>query len=82
MRQAFDLEVVVLIVGVENVVDVVPHLGFDLTAAVAEGQGEVWLAGLLGLDLFGDYHECRGDDFVFVAATVANIEILHGLREV
>ena len=61
--------------------DVVPHFGFDLAAAVGQGEGEVGLAGFLGLDLLGDDHESGGDDLVFVARAVANVEVLHAMSE-
>ena len=51
--EAFDLEEIVLLEGVENFLDVVPHFGFELAAAIAEGQGEIGLTGFLGLDLLG-----------------------------
>ena len=49
--EAFDLEEVILLESFENFLDVVPHFGFELAAAVAEGEREVRLAGLLGFDL-------------------------------
>ena len=68
--QALDLEEVILLEGVENFFDVVPHLGFDLAAAVAEGERQIGLAGFLGLDLLGDHDKSGGDDLVFVLGAV------------
>ena len=77
--QAFDFEKIVLLEGVEDFFDVVPHLGFELTAAVAEREGEVRLAGFLRLDLLGDHDKIGGDDFVFVADAIADVELFHDL---
>ena len=55
--QAFDLEEVVLLEGVEDFLDVVPHFGFELAAAVAERESQVRLASFLGLDLLADDDE-------------------------
>ncbi len=55
--EAFDFEEVVLLEGLEDFFDVVPHFGFELAAAVAESEGEVGLSGLLRLDLLGDNDE-------------------------
>src|SRR5581483_4762277 len=79
--QAFDLDEVILLEGFEDFLDVVPHFGFELSAAIAESQGDVRLACFFRLDLFCDYDECRGDDFVFVAQTVADEEVLHEKSE-
>ena len=49
-----------------SVFDVVPHLGLDLAGAVAEGERQVRLAGLLGLDLLRHHHEAGRDDLVFL----------------
>ncbi len=76
--EAFDLEEVVLLEGVENFFDVIPHFGFELAAAVAESEGEVRLSGFLGLDLLADDDEARGDDLVLVAGAIADVEIFHG----
>ena len=70
VEQAFDLEEVILLEGVDGVLDVVPHLGFDLAAAVAESQREVGFAGFLGLNLLGNDHETGSDDFVFVVIAI------------
>ena len=78
--QAFDLEEVVLLEGIEDFLDVVPHFGFELAAAIAESECEVRLAGFLGLDLLGDDDESRGDDFVFVPDAIADVEIFHAYR--
>ena len=80
--QALDLDEVVLIEGVDGILDVVPHLGFDVAAAIAEGQSQVGFTGLLGLDLLGNHHEARSDDLVFVLDAVGNEKFLHRLRPV
>ena len=49
--QALDLDEVVLLEGVDGVLDVVPHLGFDVAAAIAQGEGQVRLTAFLGFDL-------------------------------
>ena len=75
--EAFDLEEVILLEGVENFFDVVPHFGFELAAAVAESEREVGLAGFLGLDLLADDDEGGSDDLVFVARAIADVEVFH-----
>ena len=55
--EAFDLKEIVLLEGVEDFFDVIPHFGFELAAAVAESEREVGLAGFLGLDLLADDDE-------------------------
>ena len=80
--EALDFEEVVLLEGVEDLFDVVPHLGFELAAAIAESEREIGLAGLLGLDLLGDDYEAGGDDLVFVAGAVADVEIFHLLSSI
>ena len=75
--QAFDFEEVVLLEGIEHFFHVVPHLGFELAAAVAEGQGEIRLAGFFRFDLLADHDEVGGNDLVFVAGTVADVELFH-----
>src|ERR1700722_820029 len=77
--ETLDLEEIVLLEGLENLLDVVPHFGFELPGAVAESQREVGLAGFLGLDLLGDDDEAGSDDLVFLAGAVADIEIFHGV---
>ncbi len=64
--QPFDFQEVVLLEGVESLLDVVPHLGFDLAAAVAQSQREVRLTGFLWFDLLGDDYEAGSDDLIFV----------------
>ena len=66
--EAFDLEEVVLLEGLEDFLDVVPHFGFELAAAVAESECEVGLPGLLGLDLLDTTTKAGGDDLVFLRA--------------
>ena len=76
--QTLDFEEIILLERVENFLNVIPHLGFQLAAAVAERQGKIGLSGFLGLDLLGYDNKSRGDDFVFVADAIADIKILHG----
>src|SRR5882762_3112540 len=49
--EALNFEEVVLLEDVNELFDVVPHLGFDLAGAVAESERQIGLAGLLRLDL-------------------------------
>jgi hypothetical protein len=78
--QAFDLEKIVLLEGVEDLFHVVPHLGFEMAAAVAEGKCEVWLTALLRFDLLGNYDEAGGNDLVFVLDALTDVEIFHENR--
>ena len=55
--QALDFDEVVLLKGVDGIFDVVPHLGFEMAAAVAQGEGQIRLAALLGFDLPGNHHK-------------------------
>ena len=75
--EAFDFDEVVLVEGVKGVLNVVPHLGFELAAAVPEGEGEIGLAGLLRLNLLRDDHEAGSDDLVFLAGAVGDKEFFH-----
>src|SRR5579871_196690 len=79
--QTFHFKKIVLLKSVEHFVDVVPHLGFQLTASVAQSQRQVRLTGLLGLDLFRNNHESGGDDLVLVADAIADVKVLHGMSE-
>src|SRR5215469_10180200 len=76
--QSFDFEEIVLLKGVENLVDVVPHLGFQLPASVAQRQRQVGLARFLGLDLLRHDDESGGDDLILVANAIADVKVLHG----
>ena len=82
INQALDLEEVILLEGLQHVLHVVPHLGFELPAAIAKCQRQIRFASLLGLDLFGYHDESRGDDLVLVAHAVADVEVLHGMWQV
>src|SRR5215469_6993481 len=54
--QALHLQKIVLLKGLENPVDVVPHFGFELAAAIAQREREVGLSSFFGFDLLGhDY---------------------------
>src|SRR2546427_498362 len=75
--QAFDFEEIILLEGLENVVNVIPHLSFQLAGAVSHGEGQIRFAGLFRLDLLSDDNKGRSDDLVLVADAVANVEVLH-----
>src|SRR5580698_1266919 len=47
VEQAFDLEEVVLLEGVDRVLDVIPHLGFDLTGSITQDERQIGLSSLL-----------------------------------
>ncbi len=79
VEQAFDLEEVILLEGVEGLLDVVPHLGFDLATAIAEGQREIGFAGLLGFHLVGHDNKRGGNDLVFVLDAIGDEKIFHEL---
>src|SRR5579863_7641319 len=51
VEKAFDLEEIILLEGVEGVLNVVPHFGFDLPSAVAQGESEIRFSGLFRLYL-------------------------------
>ena len=51
--KAFDLEEVILLESVESLLDVVPHFGFELPAAIAKREGQIRLARFLWFDLLG-----------------------------
>src|SRR6202142_172294 len=59
VEQALDLEEIVLLEGVDGVLDVIPHLGFNLAGTITEGQRKVGFSGLLRFDLFGNNHKTR-----------------------
>ena len=80
VEQAFDLEEVVLLEGVDRVLDVIPHLGFDLAGAITQDQRQIRLSGLLRLDLLGNDHKTRGDDLVFVVRAIGQEEFLHAVQ--
>ena len=81
INQPLNLQEIILLEGTENFFDVVPHLGFDLAAAVSQGKREIGLAGLLRLYLLGNDDEAGRDDFIFVITTVGEEEFLHGVFE-
>ena len=70
IEQAFDFEEVVLLEGVDCVLDVIPHFGVELAGAITENERQIRLSGLLRLNLLGYDHESRSDDFVFVVAAI------------
>ena len=78
VQQALDLEEVFLIEGVERVLDVVPHFGVDLPAAVAQSQRQIRLACLLGLNLLGNHNKAGDNDLVLEAGTVGKKKFFHG----
>ena len=70
VEQPFDFEEVVLLEGIDCVLDVIPHFGVELAGAVTENERQIWLSGLLRLDLLGNDHESRSDDLIFVVAAI------------
>jgi hypothetical protein len=76
VNQTFDFDEVVLLETVDCILDVVPHLGFDLATAIAHGERQIWVAGFLRFDLLRDHHEAGSDDFIFVLDAIANEEFL------
>ena len=42
--QPFDFNEIVLLEGVERVLDVVPHLGFQMTRAICQSESQIRLA--------------------------------------
>src|SRR5215472_7909100 len=79
--QTFNFKKIVLLKSVEHFLDVIPHLGFQLTASVAQGQRQVRLTGLLRLDLLRHHNEGGGDDLILVADAIADEKVLHGMSE-
>ena len=67
VEQSLDLQKVVLLESVEGVLDVVPHLGFNLAAAVCKSKSQIRLSRLLGLNLLGGNDETRSNNLVFEA---------------
>ena len=80
VEQAFGLDEVVLLEYVDRVFDVIPHLGFELAAAIAEHERKIRLSCLLGLDLLGDHHEGGSNHLILVLAAIGDKEILHSGR--
>src|SRR5208282_4893009 len=75
--QPLNLEKVVLLEGQNEFVDVIPHLGFDLAAAIGENQRQVWFAIFFGLHLLGGHYETGGDDLVFLLRTIGDKKLFH-----
>src|SRR5580658_5304422 len=46
VEQAFDLEEVLLLESVDRVLDVIPHLGFELAGAITQNQRQIRFAAL------------------------------------
>src|SRR6266850_1428513 len=78
--QAFDLEEVVLLEDVDELLDVVPHLRFDLAGTVTEGKRQIRLTCFLGLHLFRHHYKSGSDDLVFLLRTIADEEFFHEPR--
>ena len=75
--EPFDLEKVVLLEGEDEFVDVIPHLGFDLAAAIGQDQRQIRLAIFLGLHLLRRHDEAGGDDLVFLLGTLGDEKLFH-----
>src|ERR1700731_4396297 len=66
--------------GVEDLFHVIPHLGFEMAAAVAEGKCEVRLTALLRLYLLGNHDEAGSNDLVFVLDALRDVKVFHENR--
>ena len=77
VNQPFDFEEVVLLEDGDEVVDVVPHLRFDLPGAVGQEQRQVRLTIFFGLHLLRSDHKTGGDNFVFLLAAFRDKELFH-----
>src|SRR6266576_4844571 len=77
VEETFDLEEVVLFKSVECILDVVPHLGFDLSAAITQDKSEIRFARLLGLHLLRHHHKGGSNDLIFLLGAVADEKFLH-----
>ena len=80
--EALDLEKVVLLEDGDEFVDVVPHLGFDLAAAIRQDQGQIRLAIFFGLHLLRRHHEAGGDDLVFLLRTFGDEELFQAAQPI
>ena len=78
--ESFDFQEIILLEDVDKFFDVVPHLRFDVTAAVAESERKVRFTSLLGFHLLGNNNKDRRDDLVLLLRTVANKEFFHEPR--
>src|SRR5207244_11334427 len=75
IKQALDLDEVILIENVNGIFDVIPHFGFDVPAAIAERQREIGLSRFLGLYLLGDDNEAGGDYLILLLGAIAAEEV-------
>ena len=75
--EALNFQEIFLLEGADRILDVVPHLGFDLAATVGKRQCEIGLAAFLGLHLLGDHHEAGGNNFVFEFMAIGEEKVLH-----
>ena len=75
--QALDLEKVILLEAEDELIDVVPHLGFNLPRAVCQDQCQIGLAVFLRLNLLRRHHEARGNDLVLLITTFGYEELFH-----
>ncbi len=75
--QALDLEEIVLLEGIEHFFHVIPHLGFELSAAITKSKSKVRLTGFFRFDLLADHDKVGGNDLVLVASAVADVELFH-----
>ena len=77
---AADLDHVSLLEPGGGVGKVVPHAGFDLAGAVAQGKRQVLAAILSAAQLLGGDGEERDDCLVFEFAYIRNVNLFHFAR--
>src|ERR1700722_2756713 len=75
--QSLDLEEVILIKHGDELVDVIPHLRFDLATAIRQNQRQIRLAILFRFNLLRGHHKAGSDDLVFLLGTVGDKELFH-----
>src|ERR1017187_5703036 len=75
--QSLDFDYVILFKAVGALLDVVPHLCLDGSGAVHQGEIQIGLAALFGLDLLVADDKAGGDYLVFLLCRVSNIKLFH-----
>src|ERR1700681_1042420 len=75
--QTLDLEEVVLLEAEDKLIDVVPHFGFELAAAISQDQGQIRLAIFLSLYLLRGHYEAGGNDFILLITTFGDKKLFH-----